>query len=52
MYVKEFLSFIGGIYQIKGHQLTRRIEEVIELVGLQIEQKKKSVSFQKATVSV
>mgnify|MGYP006194787665 CR=1 FL=1 len=41
MYVKEFLSFIGGIYQIKGHQLTRRIEEVIDLVGLQIEQKKK-----------
>lgn len=41
MYVKEFLSFVGGIYQIKGNQLTHRIEEVIELVGLQIEQKKK-----------
>ncbi|WP_044173855.1 gliding motility-associated ABC transporter ATP-binding subunit GldA [Flectobacillus major] len=41
MYVKEFLEFVGGIYKIKGNTLKQRIEEVIELVGLQVEQKKK-----------
>lgn len=38
MYVKEYLSFIGGIHQIKNK---RRLAEVIELTGLQVEQKKK-----------
>jgi ABC-2 type transport system ATP-binding protein len=41
MYVKEFLEFVGGIYKIKGNTLKQRIEDVIELVGLQVEQKKK-----------
>lgn len=41
MYVKEFLEFVGGLYQIKGQKLQNRIAEVIELVGLSLEQKKK-----------
>ncbi len=41
MYVKEFLAFVGGLYQIKGQKLQHRIAEVIDLVGLQLEQKKK-----------
>ncbi|MEA5403699.1 gliding motility-associated ABC transporter ATP-binding subunit GldA [Arcicella sp. DC2W] len=41
MYVKEFLEFVGGLYQIKGQKLQNRIAEVIELVGLTLEQKKK-----------
>jgi ABC-2 type transport system ATP-binding protein len=39
MYVKEFLSFIGGIYKIKN--LNKRVAEMIEVTGLQAEQKKK-----------
>jgi ABC-2 type transport system ATP-binding protein len=39
MYVKEFLSFVGGIYQLK--QVDKRVKEMIELTGLQAEQTKK-----------
>jgi ABC-2 type transport system ATP-binding protein len=39
MYVKEYLSFIAGVHNIKNEQV--EIENVIELVGLQLEQKKK-----------
>src|SRR5690554_385971 len=38
MYVKEYLSFVGEIYKIKN--VKERVEEVIELVGLQKEQHK------------
>jgi ABC-2 type transport system ATP-binding protein len=41
MYVKEFLSFIGHIHQIPATRLKKRIDEVIELVGLTKEQTKK-----------
>jgi len=41
MYVKEFLEFIGGIYDLKGQLLQKRIAEVIELLGLTLEYKKK-----------
>ncbi len=41
MYVKEFLEFVGSLYEIKGNTLKDRIAEVIELVGLQVEQHKK-----------
>lgn len=41
MYVKEFLEFIGALYQLKGQDLKRRISEVIDLVGLNLEQHKK-----------
>lgn len=39
MYVKEFLSFVASTYQIK--QTQKRVQEMIELTGLQVEQKKK-----------
>jgi len=41
MYIKEFLSFIGKIHGLSSTVLIRRIAEVIELVGLEREQKKK-----------
>jgi ABC-2 type transport system ATP-binding protein len=41
MYVKEFLEFVGGIYGMKGQGLQKRISEVIELLGLTLEHKKK-----------
>jgi ABC-2 type transport system ATP-binding protein len=40
MYVKEFLEFIGSLYQLKGQFLKKRIVEVIDLVGLSLEQHK------------
>ena len=41
MYIKEFLTFIGKIHGINASNLPKRITEVIELVGLEREQKKK-----------
>jgi len=41
MYIKEFLQFIGEIHRIPSKKLNTRIQEVIDLVGLQKEQKKK-----------
>jgi ABC-2 type transport system ATP-binding protein len=38
MYVKEYLQFVGGVHHIKN--LTAQIANVIELTGLQLEQKK------------
>jgi len=40
MYVKEYLSFIAGIHHLKSDK-TKRIAEIIETTGLQLEQKKK-----------
>lgn len=39
MYVKEYLEFIAGVHKVK--EKAKRIEEMIEMVGLQAEQKKK-----------
>ncbi len=39
MYVKEFLEFVGGLYQIKNSKA--RVKEMIEATGLQVEQNKK-----------
>lgn len=39
MYVKEYLSFIGGLHHIPNR--TARVKEMIEIVGLQVEQNKK-----------
>ena len=39
MYVKEYLEFIGGLHHIANK--TARVKEMIETVGLQIEQNKK-----------
>lgn len=38
MYVKEYLNFVGKIYKLKN--LKERVDEVIEMVGLQKEQHK------------
>lgn len=39
MYVKEYLSFIGGLHHIKNK--AARVKEMIDMVGLQVEQNKK-----------
>lgn len=39
MYIKEYLSYVAGIYGVKNKK--QRIEKIIELTGLKIEQHKK-----------
>jgi ABC-2 type transport system ATP-binding protein len=39
MYVKEYLDFIAGIHHLKNRSV--RVNQMIERVGLQVEQKKK-----------
>ena len=39
MYVREFLEFIAGIYQVKNKK--ERIEEIITMTRLEVEQHKK-----------
>lgn len=39
MYVKEYLEFVGKIYKLKN--VRERVKEMIQLVGLEIEQNKK-----------
>ncbi|MFA6400523.1 MAG: gliding motility-associated ABC transporter ATP-binding subunit GldA [Salinivirgaceae bacterium] len=39
MYVKEYLEYVGGIYQLK--HIKKRVQEMVELTGLSIEQHKK-----------
>lgn len=39
MYVKEYLEFISGLHHLKN--IKSRIAEMIEMTGLQVEQKKK-----------
>jgi ABC-2 type transport system ATP-binding protein len=39
MYVKEYLHFVGSIYKIKD--LKNRVKEMIQMVGLELEQHKK-----------
>ena len=39
MYVKEYLDFVGGVYKIDNKKA--RIKEMIDMVGLEIEQNKK-----------
>ncbi len=41
MYIREFLYFSGGFYNLKGSLLKKRTEEVIDLVGLNLEVNKK-----------
>ena len=39
MYVKEYLDFVAGIYKIENRK--KRIEEMVEVTGLQVERNKK-----------
>lgn len=41
MYIREFLTFIGGLYGMKRSSLKSRIEELIPLCGLEVEAHKK-----------
>ncbi len=41
MYVREFLEFIGSLYDLKGSKLKNSVEEIIETVGLKAEKHKK-----------
>lgn len=41
MYVREFLHFTGQIHGLRGRQLRRRIDEMIQLCGLERERHKK-----------
>ncbi len=45
MYVKEFLSFVGRIHNVK--QLKNRVAEMVEMTGLELEQNKKIKSLSK-----
>ena len=45
MYVREYLSFVAGLHQIKNSK--KRIEEVIDLTGLKIESNKKTGQLSK-----
>lgn len=40
MYIKEYLAFVAGFYNVQGKQAKQRIEELIEMCGLQVEQHK------------
>lgn len=41
MYIREFLTFIGGLYDLKGKAVKNRIEELISVCGLEVESHKK-----------
>ncbi|MDN3668394.1 gliding motility-associated ABC transporter ATP-binding subunit GldA [Echinicola jeungdonensis] len=41
MYVREFLKFVAGLYQLKGEYATKRIDQVVDRCGLGPEQHKK-----------
>lgn len=41
LYVKEYLRFAGSLHKLRGAELSRRIAEMIELVGLGREQHKR-----------
>jgi ABC-2 type transport system ATP-binding protein len=47
MYVHEFLNFIGGIYGLRGYALKERVEQMISLCGLSLEQNKRIESLSK-----
>lgn len=47
MYVQEYLEFMGGLYDLKGKVLKKRVAEMIELCGLGVEQHKKIVTLSK-----
>ncbi len=40
MYVREYLQYVAGIYKMKG-DLKARIDEIVEMTGLTLEQNKK-----------
>jgi ABC-2 type transport system ATP-binding protein len=47
MYVHEYLQFIGKLYGMRGASLKNRVEEMVNLCGLTIEQNKKIETLSK-----
>jgi len=47
LYVHEYLRFIGGLYGLRGRQLSQRVGEMIERCGLAPEQNKRLESLSK-----
>jgi ABC-2 type transport system ATP-binding protein len=47
MFVHEYLRFCGGIFRLSGAGLRSRVDEIIELCGLEREQHKKIESLSK-----
>jgi len=47
LYVHEYLSFIGGLYGLKGKALRSRVGEIVELCGLALEQNKRIETLSK-----
>jgi ABC-2 type transport system ATP-binding protein len=47
MYVREYLSFAGSLHGLKGQLLSNRVQQMVELVGLGLEQRKKIGSLSK-----
>lgn len=46
MYVREYLSFVAGIH-LKGNQIAKRVDEMVDITGLSPEQHKKIGSLSK-----
>ena len=46
MYVREYLSFVAGIH-LKGNQIAKRVDEMVEITGLSPERHKKIGSLSK-----
>lgn len=47
MYVHEYLGFIGKLYGLSGSSLKSRVQEMVELCGLTVEQNKKIETLSK-----
>ena len=47
LYVKEYIAFVGGLYGLKGKYLRQRVNEMIDLCGLGVEQHKKISALSK-----
>lgn len=47
MYVHEYLGFVGKLYGIRGTELKHRVQEMVELCGLTVEQNKKIETLSK-----
>ncbi|MFO7933553.1 MAG: gliding motility-associated ABC transporter ATP-binding subunit GldA [Bacteroidales bacterium] len=47
MYIREYLYYVAGLYQITGNRARKRIEEITEMTGLTREVHKKIVNLSK-----
>lgn len=47
MFVREYLTFIGKLHQLKGSKLKSRVDEIVKLCGLTREQNKKIEALSK-----